>query len=43
LTRGGFDQDLEKLPYKGIHRPMYPLDKDMADPDFKVEFIPVSK
>ena len=43
LTRGGVDQDLEKLPYKNIHRPMFPLDKDMADPEFKVEFIPLSK
>jgi microcystin degradation protein MlrC len=43
LTRGGVDQDLEKLPYKHIHRPMFPLDKDMADPEFKVEFIPLSK
>ena len=33
----------EKLPYKNIHRPMFPLDKDMADPEFKVEFIPLSK
>jgi microcystin degradation protein MlrC len=43
LTRGGVDQDLEKLPYKNIHRPMFPLDKEMADPEFKVEFIPLSK
>ncbi len=40
LTRGGVDQDLLKLPYKRINRPMYPLDKDMPDPDLKVELIP---
>ena len=33
LTPGGVDQDLERLPYKNIHRPMYPLDPDMEDPD----------
>ena len=35
LTRGGVDQDLEKLPYKRIERPMFPFDKDMEDPDRK--------
>ncbi len=40
-TRGGVDQDLEKLPYQRIQRPMYPLDSDMQDPEFKVEFIDV--
>lgn len=43
LTRGGVDQDLAQLPYKRINRPMYPLDKDMPDPEFNVEFIPVTK
>lgn len=43
LTRGGVDQDLEKLPYKRINRPMYPLDKDMPDPVFQTEFIPFVK
>ncbi|MFI3263593.1 MAG: M81 family metallopeptidase [Rikenellaceae bacterium] len=27
-TRGGVDQDMFSLPYKGIQRPMYPLDND---------------
>lgn len=39
LTRGGVDQDLEKLPYKRIERPMFPFDKEMEDPDFNVVFI----
>ncbi|MGI9546376.1 MAG: M81 family metallopeptidase, partial [Flavobacteriaceae bacterium] len=35
LTPGGVDQDLERLGYKNINRPMYPLDKNMKDPDLK--------
>ena len=40
LTPGGVDQDLTRLPYKNIQRPMYPLDKDMAAPDLKARFVP---
>ncbi len=39
LTPGGVDQDLERLPYKRINRPMFPFDKDMADPDLSVRFV----
>lgn len=42
LTPGGVDQDLERLGYKRIKRPMFPLDKNMADPDLKVRWIPNS-
>jgi microcystin degradation protein MlrC len=42
LTPGGVDQDLERLGYKRIKRPMYPLDKDMEDPDLSARFIPLS-
>jgi microcystin degradation protein MlrC len=42
LTPGGVDQDLERLPYKRIERPMYPLDKDMQDPDLSVKWVPSS-
>ena len=42
LTPGGVDQDLERLPYKGIQRPMYPLDKGMKDPDLMVKWVPAS-
>ena len=42
LTPGGVDQDLFRLPYKRINRPMYPLDADMADPDLTTRFIPLS-
>lgn len=42
LTPGGVDQDLERLGYKRIKRPMFPLDKDMATPDLSVRWIPSS-
>lgn len=42
LTPGGVDQDLLRLPYKGINRPMYPLDPDMENPDLSARFIPLS-
>ncbi|MCB0855203.1 MAG: M81 family metallopeptidase [Bacteroidetes bacterium] len=42
LTTGGVDQDLERLGYKGIKRPMFPLDKDMEDPDLSARMIPGS-
>lgn len=41
-TPGGVDQDLLRLPYKRINRPMFPLDPDMADPDLSARFIPLS-
>ena len=43
LTPGGVDQDLERLGYKNIKRPMFPLDKDMEDPDLSAILIPVLK
>jgi microcystin degradation protein MlrC len=30
LSPGAVDQDIERLPFKRISRPMYPLDKDMV-------------
>ena len=39
LTPGGVDQDLERLGYKNIIRPMYPLDKEMEDPDLSARLI----
>ena len=39
LTRGGVDQDLLKLPFNRIERPMFPFDADMADPEFEVVYI----
>ena len=42
LTPGGVDQDLIRLGYKNIKRPMFPIDKDMKDPDLKARLIPLS-
>lgn len=42
LTPGGVDQNLERLGYKRIKHPMYPLDKDMKDPDLKAKLVPAS-
>lgn len=42
LTPGGVDQDLERLDYKRIKRPMFPLDKDMKTPDLKTRWVPAS-
>lgn len=42
LTPGGVDQDLERLGYKRINRPMFPLEADMDDPDLKVRWVPSS-
>ena len=42
LTPGGVDQDLERLGYKRINRPMFPLDRDMKNPDLNARFVPLS-
>lgn len=42
LTPGGVDQNLERLDYKRIKRPMFPLDKNMADPDLSARIVPLS-
>jgi len=42
LTPGGVDQDLERLPYKRIKRPMFPMDKDMPEPDLTARLVPLS-
>ena len=42
LTPGGVDQDLERLDYKRINRPMFPLDKEMDNVDLKTRFIKTS-
>lgn len=43
LTPGGVDQDLERLDYKRIQRPMFPLDKDMEEPDLSARLAPSSE
>ncbi len=42
LTPGGVDQDLQRLGYKRIKRPMFPLDKDMKQPNLSAKLIPAS-
>jgi microcystin degradation protein MlrC len=42
LTPGGVDQDLARLEFKRINRPMFPFDKDMKDPDLKAKLVPSS-
>lgn len=39
LTPGGVDQDLNRLGYKKIKRPMFPLDKNMIDPDLSARVL----
>ena len=42
LTPGGVDQDLDRLGYKRVKRPIFPLDKEMEDPNLEAQFIPLS-
>ena len=42
LTPGGVDQDLERLEYKRIKRPMFPLNQNMEQPDLSSRLIPLS-
>ncbi|MFN8542445.1 MAG: MlrC C-terminal domain-containing protein, partial [Thermomicrobiales bacterium] len=37
LTPGGVDQDIPRLPYAQVPRPVFPLDPDMPDPAFTVQ------
>ena len=41
LTPGGVDQKIERLDYKRIIRPIYPLDKNIKNPNLKAIMIPV--
>lgn len=43
LTPGGVDQDLQRLPYKRIDRPMFPFDRNMASPDLSARLVPSSE
>jgi len=42
ITPGGVDQNIERLPYHRIQRPMFPLDKEMKDPDLKAKLVPAA-
>jgi microcystin degradation protein MlrC len=39
LTPGGVDQDLQRLPYKRVQRPMFPLDQTMPAPDLSARLV----
>ena len=39
LTPGGVDQDLLRIPYKHIVRPIFPLDEAMEDPELKAKWM----
>jgi microcystin degradation protein MlrC len=41
LTPGGVDQDLERMEFKRINRPMFPFDRDMDNPDLKPKLVAV--
>lgn len=43
LTPGGVDQELSRLPYKRIQRPLFPLDKNMKNPDLNVRWVKLSQ
>ena len=42
LTPGGVDQDLYRLPYQYIQRPMFPLDTFEEEPDLSTRFLEAS-
>ena len=42
LTPGGVDQDLDRLGYKRIKRPMFPFDQNLDKVDLKARLIPAS-
>ena len=42
LTPGGVDQDLFRIDYKRIKRPMFPLDNFENEPDLTVKFVDMS-
>jgi microcystin degradation protein MlrC len=42
ITPGGVDQNIERLPYHRIERPMFPFDKNMPDPDLSAKLVPMS-
>ena len=42
LTPGGVDQDLPRLGHRRIRRPMFPIDREMPDPDLRARLVPSS-
>jgi microcystin degradation protein MlrC len=42
LTPGGVDQDLKRLKYERIKRPIFPFDEEMKEPDLSARLVPSS-
>ncbi|MEU6347747.1 M81 family metallopeptidase [Streptomyces sp. NPDC047072] len=42
LTPGGVDQDLVRLGHHRVRRPLFPFDRDLAEPDLTARLIPPS-
>ncbi len=40
LTPGAVNQDIELLPFKHVQRPVFPLDRDMAEPSWEIRIFP---
>lgn len=40
LTPGAVNQDIESLPFQRVVRPVFPLDRDMAEPEWEVMIFP---
>ncbi len=40
LTPGAVNQDIESLPFERVERPVFPLDREMAEPDWQVTIFP---
>ncbi len=43
LTPGGVDQNIERIEYKRIIRPIFPLDKNMETPNLKARMISLNE
>ena len=43
LTPGGVDQDLHRLDYQRIQRPMFPVDTFSSAPDLTAQLLPIVK
>jgi len=40
LTPGAVNQDIESLPFSRVNRPVFPLDRDMPEPEWDIRVFP---
>jgi microcystin degradation protein MlrC len=40
LTPGAVNQDIESLDFRRVERPVFPLDRDMKEPDWEIRIFP---